>query len=210
MINSNALLLAILEESLILLLSLEGFPFPIAIPLTIFKLSLIVLNTFFEKQSLAFAQIIDISPIEETTVFDLDAFPVSDSIFEGAEELPSFSGVEADPMRFSFFPTAYKKLKSSLLIFLLIYPNHLALAIPFAIYKIANVKIPILINLYPNPIPLIQHQLTFVDLSLCADYHPFAVTLAIDDSTDVELVLVDSYPRAAVVFQVGKGSRVAF
>lgn len=210
MIHSNALLFAILEESLILLLCLEGFPFPIAISLTIFKLALVVLNAIFEKQTLPITKVIDISTFEETSVFELDAFPISDSVFEGTVEFPSLSGVEPNPMRLTIFPLPHEILKSRMLVLPMIYPDHSSFSISLAIYKIANIKIPFLINLYPNPIPLIQHQLTFVNLSLRADYDTFAVTLAIDDSTDVKFVLVDGYPRAAVVFQVGKGSGVAF
>ena len=87
-------------------------------------------------------------------------------------------------------------------------PDHLPLALSLTIYKIADIKIPILINLYPNPIPLIQHQLALVNLSLRADDDSLAVSLAVDYGADVELVLVDGYPRAAEVFQVGKGSGV--
>ena len=116
--------------------------------------------------------------------------------------------MEAQAIWFSFFPTPHKILKATLLIFLMIDPDHLPLALSLTIYKIADIKIPILINLYPNPIPLIQHQLTLVYLSLRADDDSLAVSLAVDYGADVELVLVDGYPRAAEVFQVGKGSRV--
>lgn len=59
-------------------------------------------------------------------------------------------------------------------------PNHLSLSFPLAIHKIANIKIPILINLYPDPISLIKHQLALIYLPFRAYDNTLAMPLAID------------------------------
>ena len=99
-------------------------------------------------------------------------------------------------------------MKTGRLILLPIDPNHPALSLPLAIHKIANIKITILINLYPDSVPLIQHQLALINLAFGANDDPFTVSLAIDYSPNVQFILIDGYPWPAIVLEIGEGSGI--